>query len=299
LAIPKYNIKRCAIFAHFDKNDTVDDYVFYYLKNLSKVSSDIIFVSTSNLSIGTIERLKGICTNVIIRKNIGYDFMSWRMGIKSIPDLDFYDDLIICNDSVYGPFSCLESIFDTMDQKKCHFWGLTESHAIAYHLQSYFVVFRKEILFSNQFREFWASVDQLDIKKQIIEEYEIGLTQTLLKANCKPGVYIHYKPTLWVFFKIICRSLRNKTPYQKFNNFLALFTLKLLFKQIQLTRRNYLNPTHFYWKELILFKNMPFLKIELLRDNPMHIDIEDYESVIKKCSDYNLDLIHNHLKRVK
>lgn len=44
----------------------------------------------------------------------------------------------------------------------------------------------------------------------------------------------------------------------------------------------------------------PFLKIQLLRDNPMRVpDLDDWESVVGEVSSYDLDLIRNHLSRVK
>ncbi len=59
------------------------------------------------------------------------------------------------------------------------------------------------------------------------------------------------------------------------------------------------NPTHYFWKELITKHRMPFLKVELLRDNPAGIDISGWEEVVKSCSNYNVDLIKRHLARVK
>ena len=38
-------MKRVVIFAHYDKDNIVDDYVIYYLKALKEVASEIIFVS--------------------------------------------------------------------------------------------------------------------------------------------------------------------------------------------------------------------------------------------------------------
>jgi rhamnosyltransferase len=58
------------------------------------------------------------------------------------------------------------------------------------------------------------------------------------------------------------------------------------------------NVSHFHWKELLLEERMPFLKIELLRDNPMNIDIADYQQVINDVSNYDCDLIRNHLARI-
>ena len=38
------------IFAHYDKNNCIDDYVIYYLEQLKLISKYIIFVSDSDLN---------------------------------------------------------------------------------------------------------------------------------------------------------------------------------------------------------------------------------------------------------
>ena len=59
-----------------------------------------------------------------------------------------------------------------------------------------------------------------------------------------------------------------------------------------------INNTHSFWKELILHGKMPFIKVEPLRDNPMEVDIDDYENVISSVSDYDTGLIKRHLSRM-
>jgi lipopolysaccharide biosynthesis protein len=44
---------------------------------------------------------------------------------------------------------------------------------------------------------------------------------------------------------------------------------------------------------------MPFLKVELLRDNPLRIKINNFEHVLVSHSDYDIAYIRSHLKRVK
>lgn len=285
---------RCCVFAHFDKDDVVDDYVLHYLRSLGRVSSNIIFVSTSRLSADTLEQLKETCHVVIVRENIGHDFMSWQVGIHSLTAIDDYDELVICNDSVYGPFYGLEDIFSTMQGKSCDFWSLTENHGISYHLQSYFLVFRKAVLRSSEFRKFWESVHSVRPKQQIVQQFEVGLSQLLLQANFKPEVYIHYQPGIWSVVQNIDIPLMLKSPVA---------ALRLLAKVLKTVsqRRSAIdrNPTHIAWKELIVRHKMPFIKIELLRDNPMYMDINDYYAVIRAYSDYDVNLICNHLARVK
>jgi lipopolysaccharide biosynthesis protein len=59
-----------------------------------------------------------------------------------------------------------------------------------------------------------------------------------------------------------------------------------------------LNITHYYWKKLLL-NGFPFIKIELLRDNPLNIDIRNWKEIISSVSNYPIEIIENHLKRIR
>ncbi|ADN08333.1 putative glycosyltransferase, fusion protein [Sulfurimonas autotrophica] len=283
-------MNRAVVFAHYDIDNVVDQYVYVYLKELSKISNYIVFVSTADLTQKDIELLSRICAKVIIRDNIGYDFMSYKIGLESF-DYIKYDEIIICNDSVYGPFYPLENVFNAMKNKQCDVWGMTSGQEISLHLQSYFLVCKKTVLLSSYFSDFWKNVKVLDNKRKIIETYEVGFSAKLLSLGFKLASYAEYKP---VFMEKYTVKLRRVTFYKIFKKIISLFEGRSVF-QNSLS----VNITHQYWKELLLVSKMPFLKVELLRDNPLKINILDFEDVIKKISDYDVSLIQKHLHRTK
>jgi GT2 family glycosyltransferase len=61
---------------------------------------------------------------------------------------------------------------------------------------------------------------------------------------------------------------------------------------------SHVNISHFYWKNL-LDGGVPFLKVELLRDNPVNVDISDWEEYVGAYSKSLPELINNHIKRMK
>jgi rhamnosyltransferase len=277
---------RAIVFAHYDRQDRVDPYVYFYLRELRKICRTLVFVSTAKLIKKDLDELGLIGCEVILRENIGYDFMSYKLGLESL-ECTAYDEIVICNDSVYGPFFDLENIFSKMDSRFCDFWGMTSNTDISYHLQSYFVVFKKNVLNSIAFRDFWEAVKVLDSKREIIKRYEVGMTQCLLKSGLKSATSADYNPTLsarliYLSKRFSVSKIRQKTG--------ALFQGENIIPKI--------NATHSFWKELILQGNMPFIKVEPLRDNPMEVDIDDYEKVIRSISSYDVSLIKNHLSRV-
>ena len=283
-------MNRAIVFVHYDKDNLIDDYVYFYLKELKKISNYIVFVTVVKLDTDDINKLNTICNDVILRENVGYDFMSYKIGLESF-DYQTFDEVIICNDSVYGPLYSLENIFNKMNKKRCDFWSMTSGKEISYHLQSYFVVFKKQILHSKAFQSFWDNVRILDNKRDIIEKYEIGLTKHLTSYGFYPLVYADYKPKL---LNVLKAKLKRITLYKVIEKLYI-----LLRGQYQLQNSLAINVTHQYWKELLIYKQNPFIKIELLRDNPVEVKIDDYQDVIKSISNYDVRLIDNHLKRVK
>jgi lipopolysaccharide biosynthesis protein len=321
----KYSMNRLCIFAHFDQDNAVDDYVFSYLESLGQVCTKIVFVTTSVLAEIASARLGQYCDLIITRENRGYDFASWQVGIKKESLLD-YDEILLCNDSVYGPLFPLEEAFKSMSEKDCDFWGMTESNQISYHLQSYFLVFRKSVLLSLVFQTFWKNVAIQASKMTIIRTYEVGLSKVLLEAGFKAGVYATYRPSFLKRLASITRSsiirlsktrpegifglliaaarrIGSKIKDQLFEEplrrrwlFIPLGTFRII--RAALKKKEH-NVTHMFWKELIVSRRMPFLKVELLRDNPMNVKINNFERVLTSHSDYDVGCIKAHLKRMK
>jgi len=281
---------RAIIFVHYDRDNIVDDYVYYYLKELQKNASHLIFISTAQLLKKDIDNLSLYCSEVILRENIGYDFMSYKTGLSSF-NYQEYDELVICNDSVYGPLFPLEDIFENMHHHPCDFWGITDNTDFHYHLQSYFIVFKKSVIQSKPFKDFWEQVKVLHKKDDIIQKYEIGLTKILLDNGFSSSVYTKFQPT----------------NMQSIFIFLKKFTLSKIVNKItailsgkdKLKRLGKVNTTHHFWKEILISGKVPFIKIELLRDNPMKIDIANFKDTIESVSNYDTHLIKKHLARMK
>lgn len=301
-AVAGHDMKRAAVFAHYDKHDMVDDYVVYYLKRLHEVCSHIVFVTTSNAPKTELSRIRDICQSIIQRENVGYDFMSYKVGLQSL-DIGGFDEVVICNDSVYGPLFSLDETFARMQKVECDFWGMTESHDKAYHLQSYFIVFRKKVLESRCFGLFWETISNASNKYEIIDKYEVGLSQAFIQCGLRPSVHVNFSPGILLLYgTLIGIYLRrlifgiNASPGANRRKKSFIEKVGRLFEYRQLGKK--LNSTHFFWIDLITHHGMPFIKTELLRDNPANLNIRNYQSVIKRVSDYNTAYIKQHLERV-
>ena len=190
-------MKTACVFAHFDPQDKVDDYVLYYLRELKRVADSIQFVTTSELCAAERRKVEELGVNFMQRKNEGYDFYSFKLGIEAI-GVSRFDQLIVCNDSVYGPLSDLATVLAEMRSRNAKFWGLTNSHDYQHHLQSYFLVFAGDALQSQAFKNFWGSVQILDNKVEIIRRYEVGLSQSMAAAGFPPEALAEFLDDLVV-----------------------------------------------------------------------------------------------------
>ncbi len=181
-----------AVFAHFDKDNLIDDYVVEYLQELKKVAEKIIFVSDCNIIDSEYLKINDLCDKIIAKRHEEYDFGSYKRGINELLDIiNDYDHLIIANDSCYL-FRSLIPVFQEMESRDgIDFWGLSQNtDGYPEHIQSYFVVFNKKIFCNQDFLNFFANVKKLDSKKSIIEDYEIGLTTKLLELGFKKSSFI-------------------------------------------------------------------------------------------------------------
>jgi rhamnosyltransferase len=292
----KVDMRRAIVFAHFDRDNIVDDYVVYYMRSLREVCNYLVFVTTSTLPENEISKVNGICDKIVSRENVGYDFMSYKAGLQHVQDGD-YSEVVCCNDSVYGPLFPLSAMFREMQKEDCEFWGITKSYEKGYHIQSYFLVFREAVLKSRCFKEFWDRVTVRNAKQEIIDDYEVGLSQFLIGNGFKARAYSIYRPSSLELVEIklrrlTLRKLVSSIPLikQRKEQVVAMFDSG---------QRGKLNPTHFFWRQLIKKEHMPFVKVELLRDNPMNMGIADYDTFIKSLSDYDTGYIKKHLERMR
>lgn len=188
---------KICIFSHYDSDNTIKGYVAYYLQELSKIS-DIIFVSTAEgLSETSIENIEVYCKDIIVKKNIGYDFSAWKTGMDYLgSNLNTYEHLILCNDSVFGPFFDLEEIFEKM--KGTDLWAMTDNHEIEYHLQSYFMVYNKTAFTHPIFRDFWKNLKIYSNKQILIENNEIEYSRRLINSELTYDTYYRCKDRNYV-----------------------------------------------------------------------------------------------------
>ncbi|MDD2876523.1 MAG: rhamnan synthesis F family protein [Acidiphilium sp.] len=276
---------KVVLFLHWDHGGRVREALFTYIAQLAESGRSVVFITNA----GKIEpnaeaRLLTLCAGVLIRRNVGYDFGGWRDAIETLnlPQAET-EEIIIVNDSVFGPVRPLEATLLRLDYADADVWGLTESWQRRYHLQSYFVAFGPRAIRSTSFRTFWSQVIPAPSKAYVIGKYEIGMTQAMIKAGLRVAVLWPYE----MLTKQITRDqldgyLGGDATAGARNDPLDLTRwLHILRLRDAIARRKPLNPTSDLWRHLLL-SGYPFIKRELLRDNPTRVeDVGDWADVLR------------------
>lgn len=195
--LKELNTKRLAIFAAFCPDGRITDSQIYFLKGLQEVVDNIIFVADSNVFPNEIEKIKDLVCYADFRRHKGYDFGSYKIGYfyaKNHGFLDNIQEIILCNDSCYGPITSFKDSFDRMIEKKVDFWGYTSNSDISKkqkeHIQTYFMVFNKKVFTSEIFEKFLKNIRPQKKIKDVIRKYEIPFTNKLVQAGFTCATYI-------------------------------------------------------------------------------------------------------------
>ncbi len=232
-------MRRLAIFAHYDAQGEIKPYVRFHLRALRAQCARLSFVTTAKLAASTLAGLDGLCDEVAVRENVGFDFAMWQHVLLRTPITEL-DELLLVNSSVFGPLGPLGRVFDRMAGEDCDFWGITESYDLHWHLQSYFLLFRRPVLTSAAFARFWSGLFPYRDKWQTTMSHELGLSQALVETGLRGRALV---PSA---------SLFPQGPLQH------------LYRH----RRTDLTVYH---PLRLLRTGAPFVKVSLLRDNPVGV----------------------------
>ncbi|MER8829457.1 glycosyltransferase [Mesorhizobium sp. M0938] len=176
---PRNKTGRIVVFASYSADSAIHPYVVYYLQSLRKISDTIIFVADNKFPDDELAKLTGIVDAHICERHEEYDFGSYKRGIVYANErgiLSDADELLLCNDSCYGPVYDFDKLFEEMSTRKCDFWGLTDNSQFSYHLQSYFVVFKKNVFSSQAFIKFFSAIKKEKSVSDVILNYEVVMT---------------------------------------------------------------------------------------------------------------------------
>jgi hypothetical protein len=250
--------QRVCLFAAYDRDGVIDDYVVDYLAELAR-HADVYYLADGVLEPGELDKIAGVTKGAWAVPHAAYDFGSFSMLARDLVGwdvLDRYDEVILANDSCYL-VRPLDDVFARMDATACDWWGLQATsmeHGQAYdgdetpiplaeakerfigprkwtdvnylHLSSYFLVYRRPVLSDPGFRFRLDTVSGQRDKMLVVHKYEVGISRYLMDAGFDFDTYI---PELYAFHPLYSGEV-----------------FDLIDRGFPLVKRNYLaeNPLH-------------------------------------------------------
>lgn len=190
-------IKRLCLYLVADKQGIVDEYIFDFLRKIKYSITDCIVISNGKLDKCYHEKILKYVQDLYIRENEGFDAGGFKDAIVNYISFDKlmkYDELILANDSFFGPINSFSHVFKAMDEREdIDLWSMTSNMGnkdTQPSMQTYFVVFKKECLHSSAFREYWTSLPRFSKFSEVVEQYEKNLATFFADKGYRWGAYI-------------------------------------------------------------------------------------------------------------
>lgn len=187
-------MKRLLLYVHFNKYNHISSHVYYQLTKMRPLFSKVVFISNSSINEQDYHKIVELrlMDQFIQRENIGFDFAAWRDGMTAVgfEELATYDSVTIMNDTCFGPLWDIKDYYlEYESDDSVDFWGLTNNRATSKsrytqgfreHIQSYFITFKKSVIVSPEFKNFWENVKNYTNVQDVIDNYETQVTTKLL-----------------------------------------------------------------------------------------------------------------------
>lgn len=208
--------KRLGVMVFYDKDNIIDDYVIFMLDAFKEACDDLIIVSNTPLNDDNLARFKTYSDKILVRQNRGLDAGAFKDVYDHYhEEFANYDELILINDTFYGPFDPFKDINAKMADKDLDFWGLCASYEcengfgslrskqIPAHIQTFFVAYRSTVLRSKAFKQYWEnySIDDMDNFERVVTKHETYFTHYLEMAGFKWDTYLDLSAFKADYFK--------------------------------------------------------------------------------------------------
>lgn len=254
-------MKSICFFSSYFENDSLPYYVEVYLLELKNHFSELIFISNEKkLNDSTLTFLKSNSIHQLLVKNEGYDFGMWSKALVKYP-IENYERVALVNDSCVL-FAPLTPFMNWVSKSNLDYCGFSESHAISYHIQSFFLVLNSKAALLA--KDYFAQVGILPEIKQVIEKYEVGLSTFLLSKGLKLGAYLSndaYKGEFSPYYHLLESHIQQGVPLIKKKIVFSTYRNDELFTLI---RMNF-NIDASYYFDLIKKRNAPPLLLDMDR----------------------------------
>ena len=192
---PTKKLNGCLIYAHYDSDDIVKDYVIQAIKTFQYLGYDILFYTASN----SLKNVNVLPCNVFYVNNCGpgTDWKMWLQGcnyLKAQNNDQKYSHVFLLNDSIILPINGITNFGNTIQEMRAtsDFWGHWESNEIEWHIVGTPIEFKYSMI--NDIANFIKSILPLCVNRQdYILKMKVKFAKHLVNMGYKWNTVIKYK----------------------------------------------------------------------------------------------------------
>lgn len=194
--------QRLGIYCFYDKYGHAASFIKAFLDDLMDNLDDLVVVVNGQLSDQARQLFSEYTKTIIVRENKGLDVAAYKQAILTLgwEKLESYDEVICLNDTVMGPVYPFREMFACMDRKDVDFWGITayagetvDKEQIPTHLQAYWHAYRRSLVSSPAFHEYWETMPLWKDYAEVTRKHEMTFTKHFTDLGFTWASYIDWR----------------------------------------------------------------------------------------------------------
>lgn len=194
--------QRLGIYCFYDKYGHAASFIKTFLDDLMDNLDDLVVVVNGQLSDQARQLFSEYTKTIIVRENKGLDVAAYKQAILTLgwEKLESYDEVICLNDTVMGPVYPFREMFACMDRKDVDFWGITayagetvDKEKIPTHLQAYWHAYRRSLVSSPAFHEYWETMPLWKDYAEVTRKHEMTFTKHFTDLGFTWASYIDWR----------------------------------------------------------------------------------------------------------
>lgn len=194
--------QRLGIYCFYDNYGHAASFIKTFLDDLMDNLDDLVVVVNGQLSDQARQLFSEYTKTIIVRENKGLDVAAYKQAILTLgwEKLESYDEVICLNDTVMGPVYPFREMFACMDRKDVDFWGITayagetvDKEQIPTHLQAYWHAYRRSLVSSPAFHEYWETMPLWKDYAEVTRKHEMTFTKHFTDLGFTWASYIDWR----------------------------------------------------------------------------------------------------------
>lgn len=271
-------MNRGCIYFFYDKDGIVDDYIPYLLDDLAKNIDELVIVCNGKLCEEGERIFKKYTTEIIVRPNEGLDVWAYKAGLARFgwDRIEQFDELVMLNHTIMGPVYPFRETFEKMASRDVDFWGITKHNKMdedifginpygymPEHIQSHFMVYRKKLLCSKEFQNYWDNFRKVSNYRDSVGYHESYFTKYFSDLGYKWDVSVDVDDLqdmsdnlgFYCIRELIekrrCPIFKRRAFFHDYGQFLETTAGQVVFELYKYLEENELYDTGMIWQNIL------------------------------------------------